>query len=87
MPLAQEKKQVQSAFFNPAVQDCTASTAFRNYGNVCWWAPIPLAPAARPSECGSLLPLLKTLKIHVFHLVIESGSKLSPKSSPCKRQY
>jgi len=29
-----------------------------------------------PSECGSLLPLLITLKIHVFHLFIESGSKL-----------
>jgi hypothetical protein len=28
------------------------------------------------SECGSLLPLLKTLKIHVFRLFIESGSKL-----------
>jgi hypothetical protein len=28
------------------------------------------------SECGSLLPLLITLKIHVFHLFIESGSKL-----------
>jgi hypothetical protein len=26
-------------------------------------------------ECGSLLPLLKTLKIHVFHLFIESGSE------------
>jgi len=28
------------------------------------------------SECGSLLPLLKTLKILVFQLFIESGSKL-----------
>ncbi len=28
------------------------------------------------SECGSSLPLFKTLKIHVFHLFIESGSEL-----------
>jgi len=27
------------------------------------------------SECGSLLPLLKTLKTHVFQLFIESGSE------------